>query len=165
MVQKCKCYLLTTLLREKVTSYYGICVQSDKEAELYKYYIEEALIEAIESRCECHFPKVNLLKASFSCAISPNLTTYRNTLIGTHNFNATRLIGFIQDWVNSGPKINIKTYTVWLDSSCPVAISSLKEPECGLVSQCPCANDPNVVKCVEHLENEDFAECINSCVW
>ena len=134
------------------------------EAELYKYHIEEALVEAIESRCECHFPRANLLKASFSCASSPNLTTYRNTLIGTYNFNATQLIGFIQDWVTSAPQINIKDYSVWLDSSCPVAIASLKEPECGEVRQCPCVNDLNVVKCMEHLGNENFAECINTCI-
>jgi hypothetical protein len=131
---------------------------------LYKYHIEEALFEAIESRCKCCFPRVNLLKASFSCASSPNLTTYRNTLIGTHNFNATQLIGFIQDWVTSAPQINIKDYSVWLDSSCPVAIASLKEPECGEVRHCPCANDPTVVKCMEFLGNENFAGCINSCV-
>ena len=112
--------------------------QGSHEFELYKYHIEEALIEAIESRCECHFPKGNLLKASFSCSSSPSLTTYRNTLIGTHNFNATQLIGFFQDWVTSAPQINIKDYSVWLDSSCPVAIASLKEVECGEVRQCPC---------------------------
>ena len=70
------------------------------EAELYKRHIEEALVEAVES-CECHFPKANLLKASFSCASSSNLTIYQNTLIGAHSFNATQLIGFIQDWVTS----------------------------------------------------------------
>ena len=134
------------------------------EAELYKYHIEEAIVEAIESRCECHFPRANLLQPLFSCASSPNLTTYRNTLIGTHNFNATQLIGFVQDWVTSAPQINIKDYSVWLDSSCPVAIASLKEPECGEVKQCPCAHDPNVVKCMEHLGNENFAECINTCI-
>ena len=139
-------------------------MQSNEEAELYKYHIEETLIEAIESRCECHFPKENLFEASFSCASSPNLTTYRNTLIGTHNFNATQLIGFIQDWVSSGPQIRVKMYAVWLDSSCPVAISSLKEPECGQVSQYPCANDPIVIKCVEHLGNENFTDCVNSCI-
>ena len=97
---------------------------------MYKYHIEEALVEAVESRCECHFPKANLIKASFSCSSSPNLTTYRNTLIGTHNFNATQLIGYIQDWVNSEPQIVVNDYSVWLDSSCPVSIASLKEREC-----------------------------------
>ena len=134
------------------------------EAELYKYNIEEALTEAIESRCECHLPRANLLKASFSCGSSPNLTTYRNTLIGTYNFNATQLIGFIQDWVTSEPQINIKDYSVWLDSSCPIAIASLKEPECGEVRHCPCANDPNVIKCMEFLGDESFFGCINSCI-
>jgi hypothetical protein len=105
-----------------------------------------------------------LLKASFSCASSPNLTTYRNTLIGTHNFNATQLIGLIQDWVTSAPKINIRDYSVYLDSSCPVTIASLDEPECGEVRHCPCANDPNVSKCIEFLGNDNFAGCINSCI-
>ena len=81
-------------------------------------------------------------------------------MIGTHNFNATQLIGFIQDWVTSAPQINIKDYSVWLDTSCPVAITTLREPEYGEVSQCPCANDPNVIKCMENLENEDFTSCI-----
>ena len=138
--------------------------QSDKRLELYKSNIEMALINAIESRCECRFPRDHLLKATFKCASSPNLTTYRNTLIGTHNFNATQLIGFIQDWVESGPDIDIKDYAVSVDKGCPVAIASQSDPECGEVSQCPCANDPNVAKCVEHLGNDAFTACINSCI-
>ena len=108
---------------------------------MFKYHTEEALVEAVESHCECHFPKANLMKASFSCSSSPNLTTYRNTLTGTHNFNATQLIRFIQDWVNSEPHINIKDYSVWIDSSCPVSIASLKEHECGEVRQFLSAKD------------------------
>ena len=108
--------------------------QSSGEMEVYKYFIEEALIEAIKLHCECHFPRENLLQESFSCSSSPHLsmTTYRNTLVGTHNVNASQLVGFIQDWVNSGPKITIKSsYSVWVDKKCPVAVSSFDEPECG----------------------------------
>ena len=139
-------------------------MQFDAGIDLYTYHIEAALIEAIESRCECHFPKENLFNASFSCSDSPNLATYRNTLTGTHNFNSTQLIDFIQDWVSSGPRVNIKGYSVKIDSSCHVAIASMNDPECGEVSSCPCANDANVAKCVEHLGNEDFVACINSCI-
>ena len=96
---------------------------------MYKYYVEEALIEAIKLRCECHFLSENLLQESFSCSSSPHLTTYRNTLIDTHNANASQLVGYIQDWVNSGPKITIKnSYLVWVDKKCPVAVSSFDEP-------------------------------------
>lgn len=122
---------------------------------MYKYHIEKSLTEAIESRCECLFPKDNLLEATFSCGHSPNLTTYRNTLLGTHNFNATQLIGFIQDWMTSEPRININGYAVKIDKSCSAAIASMNEPECGEVNNCPHADDPNVAKCVQNLGNQD----------
>ena len=66
--------------------------------------------------------------------------------------------------MTSEPQININDYSVWLDSSCPIAIASLKEPECGEVRHYPCANDPNVSKCVENLENDNFAGCVDSCI-
>ena len=106
--------------------------QSSGEVEVYKYFIEEALVEAIKLHCECHFPRENLLQETFSCLSLPHLTTYRNTVVGTHNVNASQLIDFIQDWVNTGPKITIKSsYSVWVDKKCPVAVSSFDEPECG----------------------------------
>ena len=70
------------------------------------------------------------MQGSFGCDASPSLTTYRNSLIGTQNFNATQLIGFIQDWVTSEPIIKIDWYTIRVDSSCPTAIASLEEKEC-----------------------------------
>lgn len=66
---------------------------------------------------------------------SPYLTTYRNTLVGTYNFNATQLIGFIQDWVATGPTISVNHYSAWIDSGCPVAIMSVREPECGKLNE------------------------------
>ena len=142
-----------------------ILSQSGEEAGIYKKFVEKAVIEAIERGCECIFPPDHLLEASFSCESSPNLTTYRNALIGTHEFNATELINFIQDWVNSGSIIKIQNYSVRVDSTCLVAISSLEEVECGQpVSQCPYSSDPNFAKCVEHLGNTDIANCVNSCI-
>lgn len=98
---------------------------------IYRNAIEEALIEAIERRCKCSFPIDNLLEDSFSCDKSPQAIVYRNTLIGTQNFNATEIIAFIQDWVYSEPKIKVEWFTVGVDGNCPVAIESLEQPECG----------------------------------
>ena len=75
----------------------------------------------------------------------------------------TQLIPFIQDWVTSEARINIKGYTVKIDRSCPAAITSMNEPECGEVNNCPHADDPNVVKCVQNLGNHDFVKCVNLC--
>ena len=91
-------------------------------SHLYKYHAEVVLTEATES----HQPPQSIVQ--LCQPPPPQLTTYRNTLIGTHNFNAIQLIGFIQDLVTSAPQINIKDYSVWLDSnSGPVIIASLKE--------------------------------------
>lgn len=91
-----------------------------------------ALVKVIEHQCKCHFPITNLFERGiFICEDSPNLMTYRNVLLGTYNFNGTRIIGFIQDWVDTGPLIKIRESHVRVDSSCPVAISSLNEPGCG----------------------------------
>ena len=55
---------------------------------------------------------------------------YRNAVMGTLNFNGTQIIGFIQDWVSTGPLIKIDGNPVRVDSSCSTAISSLDEPVC-----------------------------------
>ena len=52
-------------------------------------------------------------------------------LLGTHNFNSTQIIGFIQDWVSTGPLIKINGNPLRVDSSCPTAISSVDDPVCG----------------------------------
>ena len=93
-----------------------------------------ALVEAVKLRCKCPFPFTNLLEGSFSCEESPDLMTYRSALLGTHNFNGSRIVGFIQDWVSSGPRIKIDRRShVRVDSSCQVALTSLDEQECGLI--------------------------------
>ena len=131
----------------------------------YSYFIKVALVEAIERHCRCHFPITNLLEESLSCENSLNLMTYRNTLLSTYNFNATQIIGFIQDWVSTSPRIKIERSHVRVDSSCPVAISSLDEPECGQSEGCLYDDDPNYARCAEHLGNQDIANCFEGCIF
>ena len=86
----------------------------------------------------------------------------------THNiFNGTQIVHFIQDWVNTGPRIKIGRAHVRVDSSCPVALSSLDEPECGQREGCLVTGDDplNFVSCVEQLEiNQNIATCFEGCV-
>ena len=88
---------------------------------------------------------------------------YRNALLGTHNFNGTQIIGFIQDWVSTGPLIKINGNSVRVDSSCPVVISMLDEPTCGQKEECLC-NDPNYAMYAKHLNNDNIASCFEGCV-
>ena len=92
--------------------------------------------------------------------------TYRNALLGTHNFNGTQIIGFIQDWVSNGPLIKMGgNHNVRVESNCSVAISSLDEPVCGQKEEERlCDDDPKYAKCAEHLNDENIAKCFEGCV-
>ena len=126
-------------------------------------HIEEALIKAVEGRCECHFPRSHLLNGSFHCQCSSTQAIYRNVLIGTYNFNATHLVGFIQDWVNSGASVKMDQYSVDIDNSCPITTGSLTKPKCGQDMHCP----PSNKTCAMHIGDRDTDSCFNgrSCLY
>ena len=96
---------------------------------------------------------------------SPNLMTmiYRNILLGTHNFNSTLIVSFLQDWASSRPLIKINGNPMRVDSSCPTAISSLDEPVCGEKKECSCDN-PKYSRCAQHLADNNIANCFEGCV-
>ena len=127
-------------------------------------------MEAVESRCKCRFPLSNLLEESFICEVSPDLLTYRAAVLGTYNYNGTQILSFIQHWASGGPRIKTGPAGehVRVDSSCPVEISSLDEPECGQ-NKDGCltfASDPSsFALCAEHqLDDKDIAKCFGGCV-
>ena len=145
----------------------SLFIQNSDEIEQYSYFIKVTLVEAIKRRCKCHFLITNLLEESFSCEDSLSLLTYRNTLLNTHNFNGTQIIGFIQDWVSTSPRIKMERSHVRVDSSCPVAISSLDEPECGQREGCLTYDDDpqSFTTCAEHLANQNIARCFEGCIF
>lgn len=96
--------------------------------------------------------------------------TYRNSLLGTYNFNGNQILSFIQDWVSSGPRIKVGAggEHVRIDSSCVTAIFSLDEPECGLRKD-GCLTFGNDLSsfgtCAEHqLGSKRIANCFNGCL-
>ena len=90
---------------------------------------------------------------------------YRNTLLGTHNFNGTQIVDFIQDWVSTGPLIKIDGNSVRVDSSCPTAISSLDEPAVHHEKEkCVYDDDPKYAKCAQQLDDDNVANCFEGCV-
>jgi hypothetical protein len=90
---------------------------------------------------------------------------YRNTLIGTNNFNGTQIVDFIQDWVSTGPLIEVDGNFMRVDSSCPTAISSLDEPVCGEKEECSCdTNNPKYAVCAQHLADNNIANCFEGCI-
>ena len=89
---------------------------------------------------------------------------YRNALIGTLNFNGTQIVDFIQDWVSTGPLIEVDGSSMRVDSSCPTAISLLDEPVCGEEEKCLYDNDPKYAMCAQYLADNNTANCFEGCV-
>jgi hypothetical protein len=90
---------------------------------------------------------------------------YRNALIGTLNFNGTQNVDFIQDWVSTGPLMEVDGDSMRVDSSCPTAISSLDEPVCGEKNECLYdVNNPKYAMCAQHLADNNIASCFEGCV-
>ena len=46
--------------------------------------------------------------------------------MGTEAHNATELVQFLEEWVNSEPALQVGRFELWVDTKCPVLISSLK---------------------------------------
>ena len=50
--------------------------------------------------------------------------------MGMQYYNATRLLGFVEEWVDSEPVLQVEKFGLWLSTKCPVQISSLSDPQC-----------------------------------
>ena len=89
--------------------------------------LKEAVVSAINTRCNCRLPENTISSGVFSCRGAQNVVSYRSTVTG---LNATQLIGHIKDWVSGAATIRMDWYLMDVYSSCPVDIGTLDEPEC-----------------------------------
>ena len=46
--------------------------------------------------------------------------------MGTEAHNATELVQFLEEWVYTEPALQANQFELWVDTKCPVPISSLK---------------------------------------
>jgi len=65
-------------------------------------------------------------KGLFRCWKTPDKFIYRSTIVGTEAHNATELVQFLEEWVNSESALQVQQFELWIDPQCPVLISSLK---------------------------------------
>jgi len=65
-------------------------------------------------------------KGLFRCWKAPDEFTYRSAIVGTEAHNATELVEFLEEWVNSEPTLQVDQFELWVDTQCPVPVPSLK---------------------------------------
>jgi hypothetical protein len=70
----------------------------------------------------------------FLCHDNPSTPTYRSYITSPHpvstNTDASDLLAIIEDWISSAPIMLFDLLLVRINPRCPIAISSLNEPEC-----------------------------------
>ena len=101
------------------------CAQADK-VEKIRSYIHRGIAKAISYQCNCSFSAEFIRNGLFRCWNALNEFTYRSTIVGTKAHNATELVGFLEQWVNSEPALQVDQFELWVGTRCPVPISSLK---------------------------------------
>ena len=91
------------------------------------------MVRATEERCHCGFTAghIDSTVSGFQCSSSQqNQIVFRSKLHGTEDTNASTLISYISQWTSSDISITVLNLILDIDSTCPVRISSLRDPEC-----------------------------------
>ncbi len=112
-----------------IVHYYVL--QNDSPSEKSQDIIAH-LTSLLILQCQCNINMNTVItNGGFQCfANSPELVTYRAQLQGTLEVAALEFVQILQQWVSSGPSINIKAQILNVKSSCPVLIASFSDPEC-----------------------------------
>ena len=112
-------------------------IQPDTES-IIESYIQSLVTEVIKEGCHCDFQENFIGQAEILCdLLEPTQIVYRASITRYANYSADQLVGYIEDWVRTGPSVSIGLTVVEFDSNCPVRISSLSDPICELPSTSP----------------------------
>ena len=98
--------------------------------------VVSAVVRATEERCHCEFTAghIDNTVSGFRCSSSQqNQVVFRSKLYGTKDTNASTLTSYISQWTSSDISITVLNLILDIDSTCPVHISSLRDPECEFV--------------------------------
>ena len=94
------------------------------------------MVAATEERCHCEFTTGHIDSAvsGFRCSSSQrNQVVFRSKLNGTDDTNASTITTYINQWTSSDTSISVLNLILDIDPTCPVCISSLRDPECGFM--------------------------------
>ena len=91
-------------------------LQTNK-VEKAKSYIRSGISKAISGRCNCEFPVAFIRSGIFQCWNAPDEITYRSVIVGTEDLTTTKLLGFLDKWVNSKPVLQVENFGLWLNTT------------------------------------------------
>ena len=109
-------------------------MQSDNPVLKANDVIQEVTSD-LSTLCQCTISMDQITSEGFQCfPESPTAITFRAEIIGSEETSATQLVGFLVEWVSSGPVIRVQAELLNVDDSCDVEIASNSDPECVMAS-------------------------------
>ncbi len=135
--------------------------QNDSPSEKSQDIISHLTLLLIE-QCQCNIDmNTAITNGGFQCfANSQEFVTYRAQVQGTSEVPALDLVQILQQWVSSGPSVNIKAQILDVKSSCPVLIASLSEAECDCSTSITTFND-KVTDAVTNSVMDGISDIVN----
>ena len=94
--------------------------------------INSDIVSVLLGQCQCSIDATTAVtNGGFRCFTdSPGLVTYRAQVQGSSEVTALDLIRIIEEWLRTGPSLNVKAQFLNLRTSCQVSIGSLDESGC-----------------------------------
>ena len=94
--------------------------------------IANGVINELQNQCQCNLISNNVItNGGLLCfEESPLYVTYRAQLHGTVEMAAQELISYIEQWLATGPILNVRAQFLSVQSSCTLVITSADEDEC-----------------------------------
>ena len=113
-------------------------MQGTERNEKLEDITSAVLKELTESCAECGISNDVIDEQSFACfPESPTHVTFRARLRGSSETDSGSLISLLESWVSGGATIIVTGVLMTVDAKCSVAISSLSEGECSMITTQP----------------------------
>lgn len=98
--------------------------------------LKEEVAQIIDAACNCNFNASDIETASFSCmnprSSNGEAVVLRMTVREKNGFGAPAAVMAVSKWAATSPTITISLVQYTVSSSCPTALASSADPDCGL---------------------------------
>ena len=110
-------------------------LQDERRAQKFMDIVS-AVVQQVQMRCSCNFPKTNIQNYEFSCRSIENTVVFRAEIIYTSlqqpRYRAENLVTFVSEWAQSETSIVVDSTRLDVDTACPTQLGSFQDGDCEL---------------------------------
>ena len=110
--------------------YFPYCSYQVVDSSNVKSFFNEKLSERLSIRCDCSFPRENLVNGTLHCTAVRNTLIYRVFIIPTDDVSSTLIETYLEESLKADPSFQSGIAEIIVDTTCNQSLSSLTEPFC-----------------------------------